>query len=203
MVEATNINNSLYGEHRLKEFLDNHLKCDSERTIKELKKDIDGFVGNVEQFDDITMLELIYKSKKDSGSIGVHKEFKAVESELFNVQNFVRSVLIKNKFDAKVIRQIDLVVEEIFVNIAKYAYQNEEGTCNLIVGNEQNKKVVLVFEDKGIRFNPLENRDPDVTLPASERNIGGLGIYITKNTMDNIEYRFDNNKNILTITKNV
>ena len=100
------------------------------------------------------------------------------------------------------IHQIDLVVEEIFVNIASYAYDNEEGTCLLTVQNGQDGKVTLIFEDNGVRFNPLERQEPDITLPASERQIGGLGILITKKTMDDVSYRYENNKNILTITKN-
>ena len=150
------------------------------------------------------MLELIYKSKKDAGSIGVHKEFKATESELFNVQNFVRNVLIKNKFDAKVIRQIDLVVEEIFVNIAKYAYSPNKGIIDISYEiSDDPKKLRVIIKDKGKEFNPLEKEEPDLDASVQERKIGGLGIYIVKNIVDDIKYQRVNDENVLEFIKNI
>lgn len=99
--------------------------------------------------------------------------------------------------------QIELVVEEIFVNIAHYAYEGEEAgkawiNCEF---DEETRILEIVFEDNGIPFNPLERKDPDVTASAEEREIGGLGIFLTKKLMDEVKYEYKDNCNILTVVK--
>ena len=95
--------------------------------------------------------------------------------------------------------QIAIAVEEIFVNIANYAYRPEIGgaTIRISAGNE----ITIEFEDKGKPYNPLKNIDPNITLNAEEREIGGLGIFMVKKIMDTIEYRHEENKNLLIIRK--
>lgn len=200
-VEATNVEGELYGEKRLQEFLNNNLSLDVEETIKELKQDIDRFVGNVEQFDDITMLEVLYKKRKGEENGVTQRLFKAEQSELQAIRKYVEEELMKYNANARTINQINLAVEEVFINISKYAYKDKQGDCILKIQNNDNK-FILTFEDKGIPFNPLEIADPNIELPADERNIGGLGIFITKNVMDDVKYKYENKKNILTISKN-
>ena len=102
----------------------------------------------------------------------------------------------------KLLLKIDLVVEEIFANIANYAYNNGDGDVEIEVKNIDNK-VVILFEDSGVPFNPLEVPEVDVALPTEEREIGGLGIYMVRKIMDNVEYMYKENKNILVIEKNI
>ena len=98
--------------------------------------------------------------------------------------------------------QIDVAVEEIFVNIASYAYKGREGTARINISIEDDpKKVVISFADSGDPFDPLAKPDPDITLSAEERQIGGLGIYMVKKSMDDVTYKYENGENILTITK--
>lgn len=98
--------------------------------------------------------------------------------------------------------QIDVAVEEIFVNIASYAYGSEIGNAIIQVEGEKDPdRVIITFIDSGIPYNPLEKEDPDVTLSAEERQIGGLGIYMVKKSMDNMEYERKDDKNILKIMK--
>ena len=98
--------------------------------------------------------------------------------------------------------QIDIAVDEVFSNIANYAYGEEDGQVTVRLEAENNGQAVnLVFLDKGMPFNPLEHDDPNVLLPARERRSGGLGIYIVKNSMDEIRYEYKDGKNILTIRK--
>ena len=70
-----------------------------------------------------------------------------------------------------------------------------------VVYKEDPRRVYIRFEDEGIPYNPLTNQDPDITLSANERSIGGLGIYMVKKTMDSVKYKYENDKNILTIKK--
>ena len=96
--------------------------------------------------------------------------------------------------------QIDVAVEELFVNIASYAYVPGTGQATIRVEQEPSM-VSITFVDSGIPYNPLAKEDPDVTLSAAERQIGGLGIYMAKKSMDDISYRYEDGKNILTIRK--
>ena len=202
VTEATNSDLKLYGEERLKKFLDNNQSLGVEDTIKNLKQDIDKYVGNAEQFDDITMLELLFKGKKDEGDNIVEKDFIAVQSELYNVQEFADGIFSRANIDERTKKQLELVIEEIFVNICSYAYKGNQGECKVSIKNDSNT-IYLTFEDSGVPFNPLERQDPDITLSADEREVGGLGIFITKKTMDDVQYMNVNGKNILRITKKI
>ena len=135
----------------------------------------------------------------------VEKEFIAKVNELPNVISFIESELEKFEFSFKIITQFNLVVEELFVNVASYAYKDKnDGKCKITIDYNQDKQEVkLSMEDNGIKFNPLEKEEPDITLSAEEREIGGLGILLVKKNMDNIEYKYEDNKNILILSKNI
>lgn len=129
----------------------------------------------------------------------------AARLEMFNeVLDFVVDNLERIDASPKVISQFAIVVDEIFVNIASYAYGDEEGEAVITYQLETDpKRVILQFRDKGKPFNPLDKPDPDITLSADERQIGGLGIFIVKKAMDEVEYQYKENHNILTIVKNL
>ena len=99
----------------------------------------------------------------------------------------------------KIQNQIRIAVDEIFSNIARYAYHPEVGgaAVRIVAGDD----VIIEFEDSGVPYDPLEKDDPDISLSAEEREIGGLGLFMVKNLMDSVEYRRDGNRNILTIKK--
>lgn len=102
----------------------------------------------------------------------------------------------KDKLSGK----LRLVSEEILVNIINYAYPEKFG--NIYINTELlNNTLVLKIIDEGIKFDPLERQNPDITIPLEERTIGGLGIFMVKNIMDEISYSYENNKNILTMKK--
>jgi anti-sigma regulatory factor (Ser/Thr protein kinase) len=95
--------------------------------------------------------------------------------------------------------QIAIAVEEIYVNIAHYAYNPEVGgaTIRIAVGDE----ITIEFEDRGKAYNPLLKDDPDITAGVEERDVGGLGIFMVKKIMDAVDYRYEEGKNILLIRK--
>jgi anti-sigma regulatory factor (Ser/Thr protein kinase) len=98
--------------------------------------------------------------------------------------------------------QMDLAVDELFGNIAHYAYGEETGEATVRFECDEEARMVSVsFMDHGKPFDPLKKKDPDVTLSAEERAIGGLGIFLVKKTMDDMEYRYEQGMNILTIRK--
>ena len=99
---------------------------------------------------------------------------------------------------------IDVAIDEIFTNIASYAYPGASGSATIRFDfDPEEKSAVITMIDSGIPFDPLQKPDPDVTLSAEERQIGGLGIFLVKKTMDQVLYRRENGKNILTIRKKI
>ena len=98
--------------------------------------------------------------------------------------------------------QISVAVEEVFVNISNYAYSPSVGQAEIFFDHtDDSKEMIMTFTDSGVPFNPLEREDPDVTLPAEQRQIGGLGIFMVKKSMDDVKYEYKDGKNILTIRK--
>jgi anti-sigma regulatory factor (Ser/Thr protein kinase) len=120
------------------------------------------------------------------------------------VLNFILEEIGKHDVSLKVQRQIIIAVEEIYTNIANYAYHPEDGEATVLISIGENPLIVtLQFHDKGKPYNPLENLAPDISCSVEERPIGGLGILIVKNCMDHIEYEYKDGKNILTIKKSL
>lgn len=100
--------------------------------------------------------------------------------------------------------QIDVAIDEVFTNIASYAYPEKAGTATVQMDfNPTSRIVSIVFEDEGLPFDPLQQKEPDVTLSLEERPIGGLGIFLVKKTMDDMRYERRDDRNILTIEKKI
>ena len=127
---------------------------------------------------------------------------KAVRENLAEVLAFLEAELEQADCPMKAQMQTCVAAEEIFVNIAMYAYGDKTGKADIFIDIGENpREAVITFRDKGMAFNPLAKEDPDISQSAEERQIGGLGIYIVKKTMDQVEYRRENDENILTIWK--
>ena len=123
-------------------------------------------------------------------------------SKLDDVIEFVDNSLEGHEYSDKTLMEIEIAVEEIFVNIASYAYPPGTGVVSVetdISGKPE--KLIARFVDNGIKYDPLEKEDPDVGLSVEDTSIGGLGIFITKESMDDVVYEYKENKNILIITK--
>ena len=203
VTEATNTENKLYGDDRLLAFVNKNVTVDAAVFLPALKENIDEFVGDAPQFDDITMLMLDFKSTV-GGEHMTNKVFKAKTEALSDVLGFVDLMLEKYECPMKLQTAICVAIEEVFVNVAQYAYKDGEGDVELGIGfNKESRAVIFRMSDSGVQFDPLKKPDPDITLSADERDIGGLGIFITKRTMDSIEYAYENNKNILTMIKKI
>lgn len=131
----------------------------------------------------------------------VYREFAAKKDSLNEILEFVDSELEKVSAPMKVMTQMDVSIEEIFVNIASYAYSDNANASAEIGVEAFENQITVVFEDSGIPFDPLAKADPDITLSAEERGIGGLGIFMVKKFMDDVSYQRVDDKNILTILK--
>ena len=201
--EATNIENKLYGEDRLLAFMNKNASVDAFSLLPALKSNIDEFVGEAPQFDDITMLMFDYKPLK-GGAHMMNQTFPAKVEALSDVLGFVDRTLESFECPMKIQMAVCVAIEEVFVNVAHYAYGEGEGDVTLGIGfDEESRNITFRMTDKGVPFDPLAKSDPDITLSAEEREIGGLGIFITKKTMDSVSYAYENGENILTMIKKI
>ena len=130
-----------------------------------------------------------------------------IEAKVANLQqvlDFVDENLKSMRCPMKILMQIDVAVEEIYVNVASYAYAPLSGKAKVRVELSDNpSSVSITFIDHGVPYNPLAKVDPDVHAEASDRPIGGLGIYMTKKMMDDVTYEYKDGENILTLKKNL
>ena len=132
------------------------------------------------------------------------KTFPAKTESLADVLDFVESTLESFECSMKIQTAICVAIEEVFVNVARYAYPDSEGDMTLSIAfDEQSRDITFSMSDKGVPFDPLKKPDPDITLSAEEREIGGLGIFIAKKTMDTLSYAYENNQNILIMIKKI
>ena len=129
-------------------------------------------------------------------------EIEALPENVDTVKEFIFSEIKDYNIAQKTRMAIELSVDELFINIASYAYNPETGMAKIKVDMEKHTPtLVITFVDKGVPFNPLEKKDPDITLPAEERKIGGLGVFLAKKKMDDIRYEYKDGQNILTMKK--
>ncbi len=200
--EATNAQREMFGIDRMLTALNKAPGTSSENILRNVREAVDDFVLSAEQFDDLTMLCLEFK-----GDARIEENCKelTIPAEVENLPEltaFLEQPLEEAGCSMKTQMQISMAAEEIFVNIANYAYAPGKGiaTVRLTISRDP-ATATITFIDRGTPFNPLENEDPDVTLPAEERAIGGLGIFMTKKTMDEIHYAYKDGQNQLTLVK--
>ena len=202
VAEATNAEGELFGLERLVASLNRHRDGAPAEVLESVGQMIEAFVAGAEQFDDLTMLCLHYIGK--GGEKMKELTIEATVENIAAVTDFVNAELESLGCPMKAQLQIDVAIDELFGNIAHYAYNPETGPATVRVEVEEDPmSVVVTFIDHGKPYDPLSRDDPDVTLSAEEREIGGLGVFLVKKTMDDVSYEYRNGQNILKIKKNI
>ena len=200
--EATDADNELFGTDRMLAALNSQPEADPENILKNVAQAVDAFVRDAPQFDDLTMLCLEYKGELGMSGNGKELTIPAQVERLPEALGFLERELEAVGCPPKAQTQLVVAAEEIFVNIARYAYAPGTGEATLRLEiTEEPPAATVTFLDSGVPFNPLEKPDPDVTLPAEDREIGGLGIFMTKKVMDEVRYEYRDGKNVLAIKK--
>lgn len=197
VTEATNVDNELYGTDRMLAALRCSVSSDCRQLLFAVKLDIDAFVGQAPQFDDITMLSLTLIPTDTFGmqKLKLPPSLEAME----RVTSFVEQSAEDAGLPMKLIAQLNIAVDEIFSNIARYS-----GATDATVGEKvSNGWVTLRFADNGLPYDPTANVAPDTTLSADDREIGGLGLFMVKKFMDIVEYEYHDGLNILTLKKRI
>ena len=195
VTEATNIDNEMFGEQKLRECLNNIGDAEPIEIAQRIKDSIQGYTDSAPQSDDITMLIFKYNGVREN-----MKTFRQLVTQE-NYKTFytwLHDACKEWNVNDDLTNKLDMCAEEIFANVAFYAYPEKQGIIDVTL-NKTDTNIIFEFKDEGIEYNPLEKPDPDITLPPEERPIGGLGIYMVKNLSDEIYYKRENGTNILTL----
>ena len=201
VTEAINEKDEMFGENRLLECLNKYSNTvEVDNLISDVKTELKNFVNSTPQSDDITMLCFKYNSSSKNSE----KTFTA-EALIENYNpflNWLHETIKAWNLSKELINKIEVCSEEIFVNVASYAYPDKKGVINVSIDKKENE-IILKFEDFGFEYNPLLRNNPDITLSFEERPIGGLGIFLVKEMTKNVEYERKEGKNILTLIFNI
>ena len=191
-----NINNEFFGLNRLKESFIKYSQLTPKDVCLGVKADVAEFVGEADQFDDMTMVAFRYLGKRVNDRLSVNATLENHDLVMGYDDCFMDDI------DAKTKNKIGICLDEIYTNIVSYGYAGRDkvGTVEVIVSRSP-KSISITFLDDGNPFNPLEREDPDVTLSAEERGVGGLGIFIVKKVMDDVQYQRTATQNYLKIVK--
>jgi sigma-B regulation protein RsbU (phosphoserine phosphatase) len=197
VTEAMNENSELFSEERLLDTVNRYGDYCAKEFLNAVKKEVDGYSGGAEQADDITMLALKINDYEDVKTNEI--KIEAIKENLDTLLAFLNEEMKKRDFQDELKNMIDIAVEEIFMNIANYAYKPSSGEAAVFISITD--KITIRFEDKGRPYNPLEQAEPDLEKAPAEREIGGLGVYLVKKLMDSIEYSREGDTNVLVMTK--
>ena len=211
VTESTNINNEMYGEQKLYDCLNNIKETEAIKIAEKVKESVREFSESAPQSDDITMLIFKYYG---GVNLGANSGVNTGESTEVNSMKTFRQIVTQEHYkefytwlheacqecnlNDDLTNKLDMCAEEIFANVAFYAYPEKNGIIDVSF-NKSNNNIILEFKDEGTPYNPLEKPDPDITLPPEERPLGGLGIFMVKQMADDISYKRENNQNVLTL----
>ena len=200
VTEANDKDNNLYGETRLQDVLSAQTSNPRE-IINAVSESVMNFSNGTEQADDITMLCLRYLGTENLiRKVNVPAEVSELGEFIGRLESFCDECGVDQSEKSKLL----VAAEEIFVNIAYYAYpdalkEHIQETSIVFKYIKPLREISLTFSDSGVPYNPFEKEDPDITLSAEERQVGGLGIYMVKQMMDSVAYEYKNKQNILTM----
>lgn len=202
--EAMGPGEELFGTARMLEALNMAAEESPRETLAVVKKEIEQFTEDCPQFDDITMMCFHYKGAEDSAEKDIRASITlpAADESIPRVTELAEEKMQAAGIPRKVQMQMDIAIDELFSNIAHYAYPQETGEATVDIDIDGERRVVeLTFRDQGIPYDPLAKTDPDVTSPAEDREAGGVGIFIVKQSMDEMFYEYRDGQNILRIRK--
>lgn len=205
--DAQDYEGDAYGIDRLIEVMNGYPKATPQELIERVLDSVMEYSKDVDQFDDITMLAFTYlgftdgKGREDAAGGGSELKIEARLENTRKVVGFVRECLDDRGCEKATAGKIALAVEELFVNIANYAYPVGEGMACIRVYCPDDLTLRIELIDEGIPYDPSSKKDPDITVPLKKRGIGGMGIFMAKNIMDEMKYERRDGQNHLTLIK--
>lgn len=194
LTDAENEENELFGKDRLEEVIAS-VPAYSENICEKIVSRIDSYIDKADQFDDMTCLSLKVSDFEKAKEFS--KIYDAKEASVESLIDEINEILASNGCPEDIRRNIDVAIDEIGINIVDYAYEGKDGDFRVEAKSGSNY-IEISFIDSGIAFNPLEVNDPEFSVPPT---IGGLGIHLVRNLMDEISYKRENDQNILYLFK--
>ena len=202
VTEAFDINNALFSDDRLENLLFSQKFESPKDMVNSIYSEVKQFESGAGQSDDITILSLQFNGRLksmegDSFEITIKNKIDEIQRVYAKLEEFVCNAILQDNITA----EIKIVFDELLSNIIKYGYQDaDEHEINIKV-NAIESQIKIQIVDDGMAFNPFEVSAPDIDKSLDDRDIGGLGIHLTKNIMDEYQYQSLGNKNIVTLMK--
>lgn len=194
LTEAENPQKELFGEQRALKTASQFVTLAAEEQIEQMRQAVHVFVDQAEQSDDLTLLAIRYNPVADS-TLTLTNNI----DELTRLEPFLENFFDHNDLDLALLSKVDLALEEALANVIMYAYpEGEKGEVTL-TANVADNTICMEIRDKGTPFNPLEQKEADLNVSLEERKIGGLGIHLIKEIMDEVAYAYENGHNILSM----
>ena len=203
VTEAMDKDDQLFSESRMEETLQGVNGQSSEEVIKRVVKDVHHFSAGAPQSDDITLLVLGYTGPKETHERSLFVLLRNDLAELQRLNQLVTEFAEHHGLPSELVFRVTLVLEEIITNVISYGYEDEMEHEISVRLSWEDPDMKIEVEDDGRPFNPLEAPPPDMVKPLAERPVGGLGIHLVREMMDKLEYRRENDKNLLVLKTRV
>lgn len=197
LTEAENTEKVLFGEEKALHIANKFGEMSAEKQIDIMCQAVQRFVGEAEQSDDLTMLSIRFQSCEHTLSLNNDIQ------EMDKLEPFLNDFFERKNLDVSLLPQMELALEEAIANVIMYAYpEGEKGTLELTLEKKEDYLQTCI-SDSGTPFNPLQQPEANLSSSIEERPIGGLGIHLIKEIMDQVEYQYKDGKNMLTMTKKI
>jgi sigma-B regulation protein RsbU (phosphoserine phosphatase) len=196
------MNEELYSDEKFIQLLESESKSSPQDLINKIIESVKSFEGEAEQFDDITLLAIRYLQEpntisSDRTSIKIKNDLKEITTVIDHFEIFGE----KNNIAFPIIQKFNIAFDELLNNNISYGFNDDSEHIIDVDIELKGTRLIITITDDGMPFNPFVNNPPDTKLSVSERDIGGLGIHIVKNLMDEYEYKRSADKNIITLIK--
>lgn len=202
ITEAMSADGLMYSDDRLVGYLSDNLFTDSQALVDSVVSDVKRYVGGTDQSDDITLM-CVRVDPDLCGDLSMQLVLNNRIEDIDRMTEFVEELCDRKNVGAEARFNIRLALEEAVTNVIMYAFPKEESHSFNLSVREQNGCLVFQITDSGKEFDPTSAPEPDITLSAEERPIGGLGIFLIRRVMDKVQYDRIDGKNVLTLVKNL
>ena len=201
ITEAMDVSDQLYGEQRVVDLFEDYTGPNPDALVHATLDSVEAFAGEAEQADDITVLALRYCAEPQAAGERLEITIANQLAEIDRVNDTFNEFAERCGIPMPVSLRVNMVFDELLANVISYAYDDGEAHSIEITVGYNNGRLTIGITDDGIPFNPFTREDPDTTLSLEERDIGGLGIHLVKNTMDETLYQRRHNRNTVTLIK--
>jgi len=203
VTEAMNADNSLFSEERLEQLLAERQLETASGAVQEVLTAVQAFEFETERSDDITILAFKYRGSGVAPSKSATIRIRNSLDELPKVAEGLANFVNETEISTDVLRAFNVVFDELLSNVISYGFRDDDEHFIEIKLELTGKRLTVTIIDDGVPFNPLSRAIPDTSLGIEEREVGGLGIHIVRNLVDEIRYQRNINRNVLTLIKKI